>query len=376
MAEPVQAEQALTQRDKFEKFVGATIHNVIAALPLSVPEEQLKRARTQFRVAFTTDPKGDLMRCTPESVAKAIVLSAISGLHPGGPRPDIWLIPRKNRHNNNLLECNWQMAFRGYVRLARRAGYELEPVLVFDGERYEIEEGVTPVVRHWRDLNVARTWDSLIFGYIRVYPTGRREQTTLAYLTKAEIQKRRNKAQDPSIWNEWPLEQSYKTLCSYAGAREMFPTDDPSRYVMVASESSEIGAPTSTQVAVGGVRNLEQRLLAPSQKAEVESEGRVVDFTPLQPEVVDAGGSGEETQAQTTKEPVHLTSDSLAKLKELASSLNVSWDEKVVAAIGPPEEYTLAGVSEGDLFIAVSGKIREMGGGKGKKGDGGLFQSR
>ena len=179
------------------------------------------------------------------------------------------------------------------------------------------------------------------------------------------------------MWATRPYGQLEK--CAEAAAlRRAFPEEIGSDYIPEEVGKVKDISPQTADPGTGGVRGLEQRLLAPSQRAEAENDARVVDFTPIQAEVVDAGGNGEETATQTTKAPARLTPDSIAKLKGLASSLDLSWDEKVVAAIGPPEEYTLAGVSEGDLYIAVSGKIREMAGngGKGKKGDGGLFQNR
>ena len=48
-----------------------------------------------------------------------------------GPRPDVWLIPRRNKHKGNNLECNWQMSFRGFIRLRppRRVGAGAGPRL-------------------------------------------------------------------------------------------------------------------------------------------------------------------------------------------------------------------------------------------------------
>lgn len=315
----------MDQRAKYQGFVDRITTQVISAMPLTVPDADLKRSRARFRVAFSADAQGALMECTPDSVARAIVLSAMSGLYPGGPRPDVWLIPRRNKHKNNLLEAQWQMSFRGYIRLARRAGWELEPVLVFEGEKFEIREGDKPSIEHVRNLDVEASWNTLRYGYIRAYPTGRREAARYAYLTKAEIQKRRNKAQDQNIWNEWPLEMAYKTLCQYAGAREIFPTDDPARYAMEASDQAEIGggSPVAESLPSGSktegvVARLAARPAAGGVIDLAQAEERPIDLTSVTPT------AGEEAPGVVT---ITMTSDQVGDCIALADRSKVALDD-------------------------------------------------
>jgi len=335
-AEVVTSEQrAIAARSPYDAFVDRMTTQVVAALPISVPDSDLKRARARFRVAFSADAQQALRECTPESVARAIVLSALSGLFPGGPRPDVWLIPRRNKHKGNALEANWQMSFRAYIRLARRAGWELEPVLVFEGERFKIREGDNPGVEHERDLDLPATWETLRYGYIRVFPAGQRQQARIAYLNKAEIQKRRNKAQDQSIWNEWPLEMAIKTLCNYAGNREYFPTDDPARYAMEASEQAEIGGTPVLEIqAEHGART---QALAERLKAMQE---------PAPAEVEDAPQDG----AQEGEGGALLDPATVADLRDLAASRGVS-----MQAI---EEETLGGLLE-DQPATIEARVVE-----------------
>lgn len=306
-------EQALAKRSPYEVFVDRMTTQVVAALPISVPDSDLKRTRARFRVAFSADAQRALQECTPDSVARAIVLSALSGLFPGGPRPDVWLIPRRNKHRGNAMEANWQMSYRGYIRLARRAGWELEPVLVFEGERFKIREGDNPGVEHDRDLDLPATWETLRYGYIRIFPAGQRQQARIAYLNKAEIQKRRNKAQDQGIWNEWPLEMALKTLCNYAGAREYFPTDDPARYAMESSEQAEIG----------GTPVLE---LPPephgARTAALAEKLKAMQAPPPEPEDIPQQAPGQEE----TGAGALLDADTVATLRDLATSKGVSME--------------------------------------------------
>lgn len=328
----VAGQQAVATRSPYEAFVDRMTTQVVAALPISVPDADLKRARARFRVAFSADAQRALQDCSPESVARAIVLSAMSGLFPGGPRPDVWLIPRRNKHKNNALECNWQMAYRGYIRLARRAGWELEPVLVFEGERFKIREGDNPGVEHERDLDMPATWETLRYGYIRIFPTGQRAQARIAYLNKAEIQKRRNKAQDQSIWNEWPLEMALKTLCNYAGNREYFPTDDPARYAMEASEQAEIGGGSPVlELTAPEPHGARSAALAARLKAQVIPAAEQTMQEAARDQLAEAEGN-----------PALLSSDTIADLRDLARLAGASMSEIEADLFGGPLEEQAA----------------------------------
>lgn len=266
--------------ETFQAWLEQKTTAAIAALPLTVPDGELKRARARLRVALSEDSQGRLRECTADSVAKAIVLSALSGLFPGGPSPDVWLIPRKNRHKGGVEECNWQMSFRGYIRLARRVGWDLEPVLVFKEDFFEYEEGMEPRVVHRPKLDAPQTWETLRFGYVRVFPQDRR-YTKLAVLSKERILQRRARAQDDGIWKQWPLEKTLATLCNFAGAREMFPCDDPTRYAIAADVEAEVGAdlelPTRRSVTPGATLTSLRELTGGGETIEVTLPAREME---------------------------------------------------------------------------------------------------
>lgn len=200
----------------------------------SVDTEEAKRKMALVFSQSAAPP--ELHQCTGESIAYAIALSAISGLYPGGPHPDVWIIPRRNQ---GAFEANWQISARGYARLARRVGYEVTPRLVFEGERFEVHYGTEPSIAHDPLVDIEPSWELLRAGYVVVRaPNG---ATGFDLLRKAEIIKRRNKAQTQKVWNEWPLEMARKTVMAWAGARELWPLDDPARYALRADQLAEIG---------------------------------------------------------------------------------------------------------------------------------------
>lgn len=353
-------------RSQYQGFVDRLTTQVIAAMPLSVPDEDLKRARARFRVAFSADAQGQLSECTPESVARAIVMSALSGLFPGGPRPDVWLIPRRNKERDNQLEVNWQMSFRGYIRLARRAGWELEPVLVYSGEEFKIEEGDTPRVTHVRNLDLPKTWEAIRYVYVRVYPQGKRSEARIAYLTKEEVLKRRRKAQSDKIWAEWPLEMTYKTIVSYAGNRELFPTDDPARYAMEASERTEIGTGSAStewsQLPPGEkTKNLAQRLGAGRSEggAVIETEGRPVDLTGM-PQGESVGAAADLFEQAAARPGEMLSPGQVQELMTLVKTTGVSMDELEGAFGGRLDKVTIRGKDAKQLEAAIIAEIRSL----------------
>lgn len=355
---------ALSPRDQHQQFVDRMTTQVIAAMPLTVPDEDLKRSRARFRVAFSADAQSALMECTPESLARAIVMSALSGLYPGGPRPDVWLIPRRNKHRGNAMEVNWQMSFRGYIRLARRAGWELEPVLVFEGEKFEIMEGDKPGIVHVRNLDLPKTWETLRYGYIRCYPVGQRANARYGYLTKAEIQQRRSKAQDQSVWSSWPLEMCYKTLCNYAGNREMFPTDDPARAAIATSEQAEIsgGAGGGSEVwgslpAGSKTASLTQRLAAPAASAGqiIDLEGRPIGVPT--DSTADAGETFTPTRAVAAE---RLSASQVAEIKALISRTGISLQELEGCFGDHLAEIEIEGVDAKGLERQIIDEVRRL----------------
>ncbi len=254
----------MSKRTDVFSQVESTLPEIIQALPFQLDPEELARAQSQMKLAFQEHWRV-LADCTRESIGKAMVLSTISGLFPGGKNPDVWLIPRKNRHKGGAVECNWQISFRGWVRLARRNGYDVWPALVFDGEEYAIGGGTSPSIQHDVDLRLDRGWDAIIGGYILAKPNEQRWQDAkFMALTKDQIQQRRAKAQDDRIWKEWPDEQSLKTLCSYGGARELWPMDERSRWTAAMDTTEYIGDENVIDIQPGQTRSskLVQRLTA------------------------------------------------------------------------------------------------------------------
>jgi recombinational DNA repair protein RecT len=254
-----QAAQADQARARFLSVIKEAAHSFADAAPLSVPRQQqaqaIDRVVAAFRAAAARDPK--FYTATPASIGRAIALCALTGLMPGGPLPEVDLIPRQRRVRNDdgtwgdgPVEINWQIAWRGYVTMAARAGCRARPVPVYDGEEFEWREGLNRVLEHRPDLTLEEygSWDALQAVYVVAqYRDGFRD---FEVLDRRAIEKRRArsdawKSYEEALrsgnqkrieraastpWVEWPIEMSLKTGMRYAGSRGLLAFDEPGQF--------------------------------------------------------------------------------------------------------------------------------------------------
>jgi phage RecT family recombinase len=310
--------QPATAVVRFEATLAQVMPKVQAGFPLSIPEHKLKRAtdRLMFAIKGAATANRAIYECTAASVAHCICLSAITGLLPGGAVPLVDLIPRNRRSKDSsgrwgsVKELNWQIGWRGYQALGERCGADLEPRLVFVGDKYESRYGLNPDLVHIPDPDVERTWENVLCAYIIIrLPNGRVRFTDL---TKAQIEKRRNNSQswsrnDPGKrgpWEDWPLEMALKTIIKYAAQRGLFPLDEefgtaltldgrePDEDAIVTIDTTATAVPELKEVEQSGMGalsdHLEQRPAIPPIQSVLNIEqppserlvGNEVDFPP------------------------------------------------------------------------------------------------
>lgn len=87
-----------------------------------------------------------LMDCfaTPQgqtSVLLAAMKAASLGIEPNTELQHCWLLPRRNK---NVMECQLQIGYRGYIELARRSGEirDIYAEVVREGDRFEVRKGL------------------------------------------------------------------------------------------------------------------------------------------------------------------------------------------------------------------------------------------
>jgi phage RecT family recombinase len=252
-------------RDRFMNLIRALAKEFAATAPISVPQAEMQRAMDRTILAFRAQANRnpDIFECTPESVARGVAMSSLTGLMPGGPLPDVDLIPRKTRvkeggsWRDGPKELQWQISWRGYVTLAKRAGCLVKPINVYVGDAFEWEEGLDSNLTHRPALGGVRmitevdAMDPLVASYVVVtYPDGRRD---FVVMDRAAIVKRRDRSdgwrqfKDGRIkstpWAEWPDEQALKTVVRYGAQRGVILLDDVARYAFEADGAEDAPRP-------------------------------------------------------------------------------------------------------------------------------------
>jgi recombinational DNA repair protein RecT len=165
----------------------------------------------------------DIERCSPESIASAVALSALTGLMPGGAMPSVWLVPRAG-------ELQWMISHRGLTQLCRRAGYQLSTCVVGHHDHIVVEFG--EVTEHRAKIGSEPLTLDHIAGVI-VSCRRLADGAVLGryWLPGADIRKRRN-AKDykgrpmaSKTWDKWPMEMAQKTAIKWACARGLVPIE-------------------------------------------------------------------------------------------------------------------------------------------------------
>lgn len=115
---------------------------IAKALPSVMTPERFSR------IAMTAVTKSPTLgRCTPGSFMGALLTAAQLGLEPNTPLGQAYLIPYKNK---GVLECQFQLGYRGLIELAHRSGElrSIEAHIVYENDEFEYELGLEPKLKH------------------------------------------------------------------------------------------------------------------------------------------------------------------------------------------------------------------------------------
>lgn len=117
-------------------------NQIAKALPSVITPERFSRIAM---TAVTQNPT--LGKCTPGSFMGALLTAAQLGLEPNTPLGQAYLIPYKNK---GVLECQFQLGYRGLIELAHRSGElkSIEAHIVYENDEFEYELGLDPKLRH------------------------------------------------------------------------------------------------------------------------------------------------------------------------------------------------------------------------------------
>jgi len=256
---PWESLSAPEKKSRIKTWLNGEVDAMIQALPFDVPEEAMLKAATRFKVFFGGIPSDSkVWACTNESLSLCIAKSALTGCFPGGPSPDVDLIPR-----SGVLD--WQMGFHGYVNLCRRnPGWDIDcvPVWTVDDfeEGFSTELGATfQLSRGGYEPGESAAKDEESLRGVLVWVTQREHGEVIGrkhrFLSKADILKRKACAQTKDVWNKWFVEQSVKTGLRYAGQRALFPLTPGAREALAfeAENDQRIVAATLQERPAAGL---------------------------------------------------------------------------------------------------------------------------
>lgn len=141
-AENTKGEKKLTKSMSISDLIKAMEPEIRKALPEVITPERFTRMALS---ALNTTPK--LSECTPMSFLAALMNAAQLGLEPNTPLGQAYLIPYKN---NGVLECQFQIGYKGLVNLAYRNPQMqiISAQTVYENDEFEYELGLTPRLVH------------------------------------------------------------------------------------------------------------------------------------------------------------------------------------------------------------------------------------
>ncbi len=208
-----------------------------------VGEERAREATGRIATALSASAAAaknpqDFYDCTPQSIAKVIAISALTGIMVStGQGALAYAIPRRPR-KGEPPQLQYQLSHRGIAALAKRADLSLVAYPISYADTVDVDESGEIVIRS-RDIdNPPQTEEHLrgVMVLVRSIETGvvlsrgfvaktiintRREQSD-SYL----YAERNDWAKESSPWHKWYTEMAIKTAMHYAIGRGWCVIDD------------------------------------------------------------------------------------------------------------------------------------------------------
>jgi len=181
---------------------------------------------------------GMLTECiakNPNSVLQRLVEAAQVGLSPAPVLEHFHLVPRKMQGG---IVCTSIIGYRGLCDLAQRSGGVLRigAELVFPGETFWID-AMDGHITHDRD-HFADQEEKDLRGAYAFAQLANGGQTVSRVMSKADLDKRRAKAQTDKIWGPWWREMYRKTVLRNLLKSGLVPLGEPAR-LAITRESEE-----------------------------------------------------------------------------------------------------------------------------------------
>lgn len=260
-----------------------------------VGEERAREATGRIATAISAsaaaakNPK-DFYECTPQSIAKVIAVSALTGIMVSTGQASLaYAIPRRAR-KGEPPQLQYQLSHRGIAALARRAGLGLVAYPISVRDTISVDENGEVVVEA-RDIDNPPTCEEDMRGVMvltRQLDTG--TIVSRGFVAKSIINVRREQsdsyqyalknewARQSDPWHKWYVEMSIKTALHYAIGRGWCVIDDTEAIRALQVDAEGDYTPTPVQVTfdedtAGATRtaNLTERL-SEQQSASTDTE--------------------------------------------------------------------------------------------------------
>jgi len=232
------------------------------------PEELIRLA------LMATSRNPDLLKCSPQSVLRALMEAADVRIRPLGTNGRGYLIPRKNKNTGQLEAC-FDPGWRGLADIAKRSGKvtRIDAHPVYAADLFRVTLGDSPSVEHVPDYE-AEDRGALVAAYaVAYYDDGTKHPEIVPRKDLDKI--RATSAAQAGPWKSWEEEMARKSavrrLCKY------LPVDDPvlERALELANEADD-STTIEHRLPHGDTKALEDALMGP----EVTPDGEVVDAKP------------------------------------------------------------------------------------------------
>lgn len=215
--------RALTVKDKFQETM-AMVQRASGVFSATLPPELSPERFIQIiHNSLARNPR--LLECTPYSIVDCAKSSAELGLELNSPLGHAYMVPFFQRGKKVAV---FVPGYKGLVKLMLESPrvVAVRAKVVYDGEKFEYEEGLKPILRHWpQEGGVARyTYEkdgSLVLGgvvasYAVIHHVGGLEVPCVMFRGELEKLARaaKTKARDNwtnAVWNTNPDEMLRKS---------------------------------------------------------------------------------------------------------------------------------------------------------------------
>jgi recombination protein RecT len=169
--------------------------------------ENSKALQRLYRMVLNTVGTSEsLLKCSNESIFRAMMQAAEVGLEPSSVLGECYLVPFGQ-------ECRLIIGYRGYIALARRSGLinSIQAAVVYHGDEFEVIRGLNPVLAHkpaWNSADAAKLTHAYAIARIKG------ADAEFDVMTRAEIEaiRKRSKAKDNGPWVTDYAEMAKKTV--------------------------------------------------------------------------------------------------------------------------------------------------------------------